>query len=101
MSFSRAGESPGWLLSGESGIELDAISIMVTLFADGQRDGQAVGRRGKGAGGERSVGARGIFETVEIENEFAGLFESVRREAGVKKAASTEVVVLLVVSRRM
>jgi hypothetical protein len=61
--------------------------IVVAFFADGERDGETVAGRREWASRKRSVGARGILEAIEIENEFAGFVEAVGRETGVEKAA--------------
>src|SRR5260370_1424478 len=61
--------------------------LMVALLADGERNGKAVLFWRKRAGGERGVGAGGIFEAIEIEEEFSGMVEPVIGEAGVEEAA--------------
>src|SRR5216683_3720798 len=61
--------------------------LMVALLADGERNGKAVLFWRKRAGGERGVGAGGIFEAIEIEEEFAGVVEPVIGEAGGEEAA--------------
>src|SRR6266849_4214650 len=61
---------------------------MVALLADGEGNGKAVLFWGKGAGGERGVRAGGIFEAIEIEEEFSGVVEAVIGEAGIEEAAS-------------
>src|SRR5260370_31377641 len=60
---------------------------MVALLAYGAGNGKAVLFWRKGAGGERGVGAGGIFEAIEIEEEFSGVVEPVIGEAGVEEAA--------------
>jgi hypothetical protein len=49
---------------------------VVALLADGQGNGKTVAWRRKRASGEWGVGARGIFEAIEVENEFAGFVEA-------------------------
>lgn len=61
--------------------------VVIALFADGECEGKAVAGRRERAGGVRSVRARGIFQTIEIEGELAGLVEAIRGEAGIEKAA--------------
>ncbi len=61
--------------------------FLVALLADGKGDRKPVARWGKGAGGKGSVGARRIFEAIEIEDEFAGFVEAARGEAGIEEAA--------------
>jgi len=63
-------------------------SIVITLLADGEGDGEAVAGWGKRAGGEGSVGARWIFEVIEIEDKFARFVEAVGGEAGIEETAS-------------
>src|SRR5258708_18577592 len=62
-------------------------SIVIALLADGKGDGNAVARRRERAGGKGSVGARRVFEAIEIENQLARFFEAVGGKTGVKKAA--------------
>src|SRR5260370_3974391 len=61
--------------------------LMVALLADGERNGKGVLCWRKGAGGERGVGAGGIFEAIEIEDQCAGVVEPVIGEGGVEEAA--------------
>ncbi len=70
-------------------LETQNFSIVIALFADGKRDGKPVARRWKGAGGIGRVGARRIFQTIEIEHKFAGFIEAAGGEAGIEKTAST------------
>jgi hypothetical protein len=58
--------------------------FMVALFADGEGNGQAISLGRKRAGGVGRVGARRIFEGVEIEKERAGLVEALVGVGGVK-----------------
>src|SRR2546421_10625889 len=62
-------------------------SIVIALLADRQREGKAVARRREGAGRVRSVGARRVFQAIEIEHQLARLIEAVGREAGIEKSA--------------
>jgi len=62
---------------------------VIALLSDGEGDGEAVAGWRKRAGGEGSVGARRIFEVIEIENKFARFVEAVGGEAGIEEAAST------------
>ncbi len=62
---------------------------MITLLADGKRDGEPVALRRERAGRVGSVGTGGIFKAVEIEHELAGFIEAVGGEAGIQKAAGT------------
>ena len=62
---------------------------MITLLADGKRNGKPVARRRQRGDRVRGVGTRGIFMAIEIEHELAGFIEAVRGEAGVEEAAST------------
>jgi hypothetical protein len=62
---------------------------VIALLADRQRDGKAVARRREWAGRVRSVGARRIFQAIEIEHQLAGLIEAVGGEAGIEKSAGT------------
>ena len=63
-------------------------SVVIALLADRKRDGEAVSGRRQRASRVGSVGARRIFEAIEIEHEFAGFIEAVGGEAGVEKTAS-------------
>src|SRR5205814_602508 len=46
-------------------------SVVVALLPDGKRDGKPVARWRERAGRVRSVGARRVFQAIEIEHEFA------------------------------
>ncbi len=62
---------------------------MVPLLADGEGNGEPVSGWRKRARGEGSVGARRIFEAIEIQDEFAGFVETVGGEAGIEEPAGT------------
>src|SRR5467141_349391 len=64
-------------------------SIVITLLADGKRDGEPVALRRERAGRVGSVGTGGVLKTIEIEHELAGFIEAVGGEAGIQKAAGT------------
>src|SRR6266702_3519571 len=61
-------------------------SMRVTLLAGVERNGQAVLLGRHGAGGIGRVGAGRIVELVEVEDECAGLGETVAGQAGGEKA---------------
>jgi hypothetical protein len=61
--------------------------VVIALLADRKGNKEPVAGWRKRARGKRSVGARRIFETIEIEDEFAGLVEAICGEAGVKETA--------------
>ncbi len=61
---------------------------MIALLADGQRDGKPVARRRERARRIGSVGARRIFQAIEIEHKLAGLSEPVSGKTGVEKPTS-------------
>lgn len=63
--------------------------MVIALLAGGKRDGKPVARRRKRAGGVRSVGTRGIFQTIKIEHELARFIEAVVGEGGIEEAAGT------------
>jgi len=52
---------------------------VIPLLADGQGDGQAIAARRERAGGIRRIRARRVFQTVEVEDEFTSLVETIRR----------------------
>ena len=60
--------------------------MVIPLLSGGDGDGQAVDVGGQGAGGVGGVGARGIFEAVEVDVEGAGLVDAVGGEARVEEA---------------
>src|ERR1700693_5092361 len=62
--------------------------IVITLLADGQRNAEAISLWRIRASGIGRVSAGGIFESIEIENEFAGRGEAVIGKNGVEKTAS-------------
>src|SRR6266852_3119026 len=64
-------------------------SFVIALLAGGKRNGKPVARRRKRAGGVRSVGTRGIFQTIKIEHELARFIEAVDGEGGIEEAAGT------------
>src|SRR5262249_39728821 len=60
---------------------------MVTLFADGERNREAVARWRKRARGERRVRAGRILEVIEVEDEFTELVDAIGGEASVEESA--------------
>src|ERR1700686_4607327 len=61
--------------------------LMVALLAYREGDGKTVLFWREGAGGEGSVGAGGVLEAIEIEEEFAGVVEAMIGKGGIEKAA--------------
>ena len=60
---------------------------MIALLAYGEGNREAVLFWRKGTGGEGRVGAGGIFEAIEVEEEFAWVVEAMIGKGGVEKAA--------------
>ncbi len=66
-----------------------ANSLMIALLADGERNRQTISGRRQRARGVGRVGARGILEMVEIQDQLAGFVDSIGRQAGIQEAART------------
>src|SRR5579859_6225256 len=62
--------------------------LVITLFANGQSNRQAVLRRRQRASGKGGERAGRIFEFVKVQQEFARLVEAMRWKRGVEEAAS-------------
>ena len=61
---------------------------MTAPLADRERDGETVAGRRERAGRVRSVSARRILQTIEVEHEFTRFIEAVGGKAGVEKTGS-------------
>src|SRR4029077_12996952 len=61
--------------------------FVIAQFADREGNLEAILPRRQRAGGVGRVGARWIFQAIEIEHQFAGLVQAVCWESGVEKAA--------------
>jgi hypothetical protein len=62
-------------------------SIVIPLLADRKGDGEPIAWWRKRARGEGRVGARRIFEAIEIEDQLARFVQAVGGKAGVEEAA--------------